>query len=328
MSEALLVQEAGAAAGRGPRLRGPAVPAQAARPARGLRRGPRRPPARPGRARRTAAHRTGGPGPQRLPPRPRRLGGRRRPHRLLRRHQRRALARRRTADRPRPVRPGRVRRPGLARRRPRRHRPPDRPRPGHRTRRRPRQPLGRPAPRPDHRRQRGPAGHGHRAGAPGDRARVLPPARPDRPGHRGHRLVRYVEARTGPGAHPEVPRLRLGGPAQRARKVVHRPPRAAALAGRARHHLRGARLPHQHHRRGGAVLPRRRHQTAHPVLGADAHRGRHLVPGGPHVSADPGRAAVHHRARAHCPRRGHSHGTRPARRVPAPGGHDQEGEAA
>lgn len=206
-------------------------------------------------------------------------------HRTLRRHQRRALARCRTADRPRPLRPRRLRSPRLPRRRRRRHPPAGRHRPRRGTRRGTRQPLGRPGPQQDHRHQRRPAAHGHRPGTPRDRPARLPPARPDRPGHRRNQLGRHVEDRACPGAQPEVARLRRGGQAERTREMERRPARTAALARRARHHVRRAALPRQHHRRGCPVLPRRRHQTAHTVLGADAHRGGHLVPVGPHLSA-------------------------------------------
>ncbi len=76
------------------------------------RRGRRR-AARPGRARRAPAHRPGGARTPPVPPRPGRLRARGRAHRLLRRHRRRPLTGRGTADRTRHVRPAGLRRAGV-----------------------------------------------------------------------------------------------------------------------------------------------------------------------------------------------------------------------
>ena len=109
-----LAPAAAAPAAPGPRAARAGV-AAAAHAARGPRRGRRRSSLLVlRRARRAAAHRARGPGPEHLPRRAGRLGARRRADRLVRRCQRRPLARRRAGHRPRPVRAAGVRRPGLA----------------------------------------------------------------------------------------------------------------------------------------------------------------------------------------------------------------------
>lgn len=92
-----------------------------------------------------------------------------------------------------------------------------------------------------------------------------------------------------------VAAARLGGSGQAAGRAA----RAAAVAGGARHHVRGDPRPHEHRERGVAVVPRHRRQAADAVLGADAVERADLVPGRSDVRPAARRSAVRDGVRVH-----------------------------